>query len=97
MCVEPLLGFLGRTLWPMAIATGMIAAMVSATVLARREAVAVRPGCAVAEGADGLLVREGEGRRALERLWSVSVEDISNGGHEENSCMSELIRSEASS
>jgi hypothetical protein len=54
--LEPLLGLMMLTLWAVAVATGMIDAVLPPTVLARREAVAVMAAVALLDGADDLSV-----------------------------------------
>jgi hypothetical protein len=54
--LEPLLGFMLLTLWAVAVATGMIDAVLPSTVLALIEAVAVMAALAMLDGADDLSV-----------------------------------------
>jgi len=54
--LEPLLGLMMLTLWAVAVATGMIAAVLPPTVLALIEAVAVMAALAILDGADDLSV-----------------------------------------
>jgi len=54
--LEPLLGFMLLTLWAVPVATGMIDAVLLATTLALREAVAVMSALALLDGADDLAV-----------------------------------------
>lgn len=56
---EPLLGFMMLTLGTVAVATGMIDAVLSPTVWALIEAVAVVSALALLDGADDLVVRGG--------------------------------------
>ena len=90
--VELLLGCMLLTLRAVAIATGMMDAVVFATALALREAVAVMSAAAVLDGADGLVVRGGQVRRALKILWRKGGEDIPDGSHDWNPCMSASMR-----
>jgi hypothetical protein len=90
--VEPLLGSVLLTLGAVALATGMMTAVLSATALAVREAVSIMSGAAVLDGTDGLLVGERQMGRARQVLWRVSREDIADGGHEASPCRRELIR-----
>ena len=57
---KPLLGCMLLTLGAVAVATGMIDAVVLATTLALREAVAIVPALALLDGADDLAVCEGQ-------------------------------------
>jgi len=90
---EPLLGFMLLTLWAMPIATGMIDAVLSPTTWALIEAVAVRAALALLDGTDGLAVRGGEVRIALQVLWRKGGEDVAEGGHGRSPCMRALRRS----
>ena len=80
------------TLRAVAIATGMIDAVVFATALALVEAVAVMPAAAVLDGADDLLVRGREVGIALKVLRGEGVEDIADGSHDWNPRMSASMR-----
>ena len=80
--LEPLLGCMLLTLGAVAVATGMLDAMVLPTVLALREAMAVRAALARLDGADDLAVRSGEVGRALQGLWGKRREDLAEGGHD---------------
>jgi hypothetical protein len=95
--LEPLLSFLLLTLGAVAIATGMIDAMLSATGWALREAVAVRTAAALLDGAEDLSVRGGERGIALQVLWAKGREDLTQSDHGKSPCMRALRRSEASS
>jgi hypothetical protein len=64
-----------------AIATGMIDAVVFATARALIEAVAIIPAAAVLDGADDLVVRGAEVGRALQGRRGEDVEDIADGRH----------------
>ena len=68
--LEPLLGFMLLTLGTVAVATGMMDAVVPPTVLALREAVAVVSALAVLDGADDLAVGEGQMGVALQVFWA---------------------------
>ena len=81
------------TLGTVAVATGMIAAVVPSTALALREAMSVVSTLAVLDSADDLAVCEGQLGIALQVFWGKGGEDIAQGGHGRSPCMSELIRS----
>ena len=91
--VEPLLGCMLLTLGAMAIATGMIDAVVSPTAWALREAVAVLAALALLDGADDLAVRGGKVGIALQVRWGKGGEDITQGSHGRSPCMRALRRS----
>jgi hypothetical protein len=80
--LEPLLGFMLLTLRAVAVATGMMDAMVPPTVWALIEAVAVVPTLAVLDGTDDLAVGGGEMGKAVEVLRGKSVEDLAEVGHD---------------
>ena len=80
--VEPLLGFMLLTLGTVAVATGMIDAVVSPTALALIEAVPVLSAAAVLDGADDLAVCEGQLGVALQVFWSKGGADLAEGGHD---------------
>ena len=82
MVLEPLLGFMLLTLRTMAIATGMMDAVVAPTVLALIKAVAVRAAWALLDGADDLAVGGGEVRVALQVFRRTGSEDSAEGGHD---------------
>jgi len=90
--LEPLLGCMLLTLGTVPVAAGMIDAVVLATTLALREAVAVVSALALLDGADDLAVRGGEGGIALQILWRKGVEDVAEGGHGRSPCMREFRR-----
>jgi hypothetical protein len=90
---EPLLGFMLLTLWTVAVATGMVDAVVSPTGLALIKAVAVRAALALLDGVDGFAVGGGEVGRALKVFWREGVEDVAEGGHGRSPCMRALRRS----
>ena len=90
--MQSLLGFVMLTLRAVAIATGMIDAVVFATAWALGEAVAVMPAAAVLDGADDLVVRGGEVGIALKVLRGEGVADIAEGSHAWNPRMSASMR-----
>ena len=96
MC-EPLLSFMLLTLGTVAVATGMIDTVLATTVGALIEAMAIRAALALLEGRDGLAVRGGQVGIALQVFWCTSRDDIAEGRHGRSPCMSELMRTEASS
>ena len=67
--LEPLRGGRLLTLGAVAVAPGMLDAVLARAGLALREAVAVRAALALLAGADALTVCGGERRRALQGLW----------------------------
>jgi hypothetical protein len=89
---KPLLGFMLLTLGTVAVATGMVDAVLSPTVGALIEAVAVRAALALLDGTDGLAVRGGEVGVALQVLRGKRREDIAEGGHGRSPCMRALRR-----
>ena len=90
---EPLLGCMLLTLGTVAVATGMVDAVVPPTVVALREAMAVVSALALLDGADDLAVRDGEMGVALQVCWRTGGEDIAESGHGWNPCMRALRRS----
>jgi len=66
--VYPLLGCMMMTLRAVTMATGMLDAVVPPTALALREAISVVSAAAIADGADDLAVRGGEGGITLQVL-----------------------------
>ncbi len=66
--LEPLVGCMLLTLGTVAVATGMVDAVLSPTAGALIEAMAVRAALALLDGADDLAVRDGEVGRALQVL-----------------------------
>ena len=66
--LKPLPGCMLLTLGTVAVATGMVDAVLSPTAGALREAVSVRAALALLDGADDLAVRGGEVGRALQGL-----------------------------
>jgi hypothetical protein len=78
---EPLRGFMLLTLGAVAVATGMLDAMVPPTGVALREAMAVRAALALLDGADDRAVGGGEVGIALQVLWGKRCEDLAEGRH----------------
>jgi len=91
--LEPLLGFMLLTLGAVAVATGMIDAVLARAVLTLIEAVTVYTTLALLDGADDLTVCGKERRIALQVLWSKSREDRTQGDHGKSPCMKTLKRS----
>src|SRR5437879_6140514 len=81
LCVEPLPRLLVLTLGTMAMAAGMREAVVVATAVAGREAGAVGPGAAGAEGLHGVEVCRRQGGGACEVLCARGGEDGGDRGH----------------
>ena len=95
--LEPLLGFMLLTLGTVAVATGMLDAVLLATPVALREAVTVGSAVALLAGAADLAVGEGQMGVALQGRCRKGGEDIAQGGHGRSPCLRALRRSEASS
>jgi hypothetical protein len=76
-----------------AVATGMMDAVLAFTVWALREAVAVMATTAVLDGADDLAVGERQLGVALQVLRGKSGADVAQGGHGRSPCMRVLRRS----
>ena len=91
--LEPLPGFMLLTLGAVAVATGMIDAVLPSTVWALIEAVAVVSTLALLDGADDLAVCEGQMGVALQVRWRKGGEDIAEGSHGRSPCMRALRRS----
>jgi hypothetical protein len=91
--MEPLLGCMLLALGTVAVATGMMDAVLPPTALALREAVAIVPALALLESADDLAVRGGEVGIVLQVLWGEGIEDVTQGGHGRRPCMRALRRS----
>ena len=70
-----------------AVATGMIDAMVPPTRWALREVVTIMPALALLDGADARAVYEGQLRGALQVCWSKGGENIAQGRHGSSPCM----------
>jgi hypothetical protein len=81
------------TLGTVAVATGMIDAVLLPTALALIEAMAVMAALALLDGTHGLAVRGGEVGVARKVFWSKGVKDIAEGGHGRSPCMRALRRS----
>ena len=91
--LEPLVGLMLLALGTVAIATGMIDAVLPSTVLALREAVPIMPALARLDSADDLAVCEGQLGVALQVFWSKGGKEIAQGGHGRSPCMRALRRS----
>ena len=91
--LEPLLGCMLLTLGTVAVATGMIDAVLPPTVVALREAMAVVATLALSDGADDRAVCGGEVGIALKVRWRKGGKDIAEGGHGRSPCMRALRRS----
>jgi hypothetical protein len=70
-----------RPLGAVAVATGMMDAVLPRAVWTLREAVAVRAALALMDGAEDLTVCGGERRRALQGLWGKGREERTQGEH----------------
>jgi hypothetical protein len=92
MLVEPLVGFMLLTRGTVAVATGMLDAVLPPPVLALREAMAVMSAAAVLDGAHDLAVREGKVGRTLQVLWRTGGADLAESGHGRSPCMRECRR-----
>jgi hypothetical protein len=91
--LKPLLRCLRLALGAVAVATSMLDAVLSLTVGALREAMALGAAAAVLDGADPLTVCGGEVRRALQVCGRTSGEDVPQGGHGSRPCRRVLRRS----
>jgi hypothetical protein len=91
--LEPLLGFMLLTLGPVAVATGMMDAVLPPTVLALIKAVTVMATLTLLDSPDDLAVRQREVRVALQVLWRKGGEDVAEGGHGRRPCLRALRRS----
>jgi hypothetical protein len=91
--LKPLLRCLRLALGAVAVATSMLDAVLSLTVGALREAMALGAAAAVLDGADHLTVCGGEVRIALQVFGRKSGEDVPQGGHGSRPCMRVLRRS----
>ena len=76
-----------------AVATGMMDAVLPSTVLALIEAVPIMPALALLDGADDLAVRGGKRGIALQGLWGKGRADFTQGEHGRSPCMRALRRS----
>jgi hypothetical protein len=90
--LEPLLGFMLLALGTVAVATGMLDAMLPPTSLALREAMAIVSALTLLDGTDDLAVCGRESRIALQVLGRKSIADITQGGHGRSPCMRALRR-----
>ena len=68
MGISPLRSFLRLTLGPVAVATGVLDAVLAATALALREAVTVGSTWAMQDGTEGLVVCQGQMGKAFQGL-----------------------------
>ncbi len=91
--LEPLLGFLLLTLGAVAVATGMVHAVLAPTGWALRQAVTVVSALALWDGADDLAVGEGQMGVALQVCGRKGGEDVTQGRHGRSPCMRALRRS----
>jgi hypothetical protein len=80
--LKPLLGFMLLTLGAVAVATGMLDAVLPPTTLALREAVTIMPALALLDGADDLAVRQGEVGVTLQVLGRKGGEERAEGRHD---------------
>ena len=80
------------TLGAVAVATGMIHAVLPPTGVALIQAVAIMSALALLDGADDLAVCEGQMGVALQVFWSKGGEDLAEGGHDRSlpSCVDAL-------
>lgn len=90
---DPLLGCMRLTLRTVSVATGMLDAVLRATAVALRDAVAIESAWAVLDGADALAGRGGEGGRPRKGLWGTGGADIAEGRHGRSPGMRALRRS----
>jgi hypothetical protein len=95
--LEPWLGCMLLTRRTGPVTTGMMDAVLLATTLALREAVARVPTVARLAGADDRAGCEGQMGGALQVLWRKGGEEIAQGGHGRSPCMRALRRASASS
>jgi hypothetical protein len=95
--VQPQLGWMMLPRRTVTGATGVLEAVVCATVLAVLPAMAIVAGFPVVDGADGLVLCEGQRGVALAVFWSVRGADLAQGGHEVGPYMRALLRAEVSS
>jgi hypothetical protein len=90
---EPLRGCMLLTLGAVAVATGMIDAVLPPTGLALIEAVAIMATLTMLDGAEDLSVCGGEVGRAFQVCWRKGGEDGAEGGHGRSPCMRVVRRS----
>jgi len=76
-----------------AVATGMMDAVLFPAALALVEAMAVLSALTILESTDGLTMRGGEVGRTLQVRWRKGGEEIAEGGHGRSPCMRALRRS----
>ena len=81
--LEPLLGFLLRTLGAVAVATGMLDTVLPPTGVALIQAVTIMPALALLDGADNLTVCKGQLGVVLQVFWSKGGADLAKGCHEQ--------------
>jgi hypothetical protein len=91
--LEPLLGCRLRTLGTVAVATGMMDAVLASTAWALRQAVAIMAALALLDGAEDLSVCGGQGRRTLQVFGRKGGADIAESGHGRSPCLRALRRS----
>jgi hypothetical protein len=96
LVLKPALGCMMLALWPVAVAAGVMDAVVPATGVARREAGPLVSGLTGEEGASDLLRRDRQLGRTLAVLLSKGGPDVAEGGQEVSSRLPALIRWEAS-
>jgi hypothetical protein len=94
--LKPLLACMLLARGTVPVATGMMDAVVRATTVALREAVARVPAVALVEGAEDLAVCEGQRGVALQVCWRTSGAEIAEGRHGRSPCLRAWRRSEAS-
>jgi hypothetical protein len=75
-----------------AVAAGMLDTVVPPTVVALREALAVRAALARLAGTEDLTVRRGEVGRALQGFWRQGGAEIAPGGHGSRPCLRAVRR-----
>jgi hypothetical protein len=90
---QPLLRFLLLALGTVAVATGMVHAVVARTSWALIQAVAIVAAWALWDGPDDHTVCKGQRGVALEVLGRKGGEDLTQGGHGRSPCMRVLRRS----
>jgi len=95
--LKPLLACMLLTRGTVPVATGMMDAVVRATPVALREAVARVLAVALVDGAEDLAVCEGQRGGALQVCWRTSGAAIAEGRHGRSPCLRAGRRSEASS